>query len=175
MRIAVLTLSVPPFDYRSYWWWMFQNVSTGDGTADLVVPSGIDQFQRSELELGTVHRLNIFADQNSDWDERERVEYSVKAYVYLSKLHQRGSFNRLIVADCTGAEPIITSNLSVLAPVWVKVPLRTDSKRGKEGAGLLETADRTFRLEDLVSGSVCNQWPPVPESWEAVVNELLRE
>lgn len=174
MRIAIVTLAVPPFDYRSPWWWMMGELTEGSATVDLVGPSDIDQFQRGETDLGVLHRLNIFADEETDWTERERVEFSVKAYVYLSKLQRREGYDRIVVADCAGIEPLIVANLSVLAPVWVKVPPETASPRGASSGGLLEEAERRFTLSELGGDTDLSEWPPTSEDWEPVLEELLQ-
>ena len=172
MRVALVTFCVPPFDYRSPWWWALDNLNELETTFDLVAPSDIDQFRRKEHDVGTSHRLNIFADQETEWTERERVEFSVKTYVYLSKLQKRESYDRIVVADCESAEPLIVGNLSVLAPVWVQVPPRDDSPRGSHAAGLLQDAEKRFRLRDLAPSSFDNEWPPDPSDWQSILREL---
>lgn len=172
MRLALVTFSVPPFDYQSPWWWMLDNLESPDVDFDLVAPSDIDQFRRKEHENGTSHRLNIYADEESVWTERERVEFAVKTYVYMSKLHKRDSYDRIVVTDCASVEPLIVGNLSVLAPNWVRVPPGNESDRGTSGAGLLEEAERRFRLKDLAEASLVKEWPPVASVWQNVLEEL---
>ncbi len=174
MRIALVTFSVPPFDYQSPWWWMLDNLEIPDLDLDLVAPSEIDQFRRKEHDNGTSHRLNIYADEETAWTERERVEFSVKTYVYMSKLHKRNSYDRIVVADCASAEPLMAGNLSVLAPVWVRVPPNNDSERGTGGAGLLEQAERRFRLRDLAGSPIENDWPPEGSDWRIVLEKLTK-
>lgn len=174
MRLGIVTFAVPPFDYKSPWWWLLDNLQERDHTIDLIGPSGEEQFQRSEFSLGTAHLLNIFANEDDDWSERERVEFSVKVYVYLSKLHRRETFDRFVIVDCSGAEPLVSSNLSVLAPTWVNVPLKTVSDRGRLGSKLLQTAERRFSLKDLIEGVPDEDaWPPEVTVWESLLDQLL--
>lgn len=151
------------------------NISRIEAEVDLVSPSEIDQFQRGDHELGTSHRLNVYADEETDWTERERVEFSVKTYVYLSKLHQRTAYDRFVLVDCDGTEPLIAANLSVMAPVWIKVPLTTSSERGQSGSGLMGMAERRFSLEDLTDKHLEEQWPPAEDDWTTVIDALTRE
>lgn len=172
MTSVLVTLAVPPFDYRSPWWWCMDRLSP-EGSLELVAPSGIHRFQKQEKQAGTVHRLNVFADPESPWDERERVEFSVKCYVYLSKLARRGSFDRIVVADCDGIEPLVTAHLSVLAPVWVKDPDTSLSGRGDLGRPLLEVAERVFVPGDLLEGAFEPGWPPERTPWERLFRRLF--
>lgn len=173
MRIGIVTLAVPPFDYKSPWWWIMENLPSTPSTVDMVCPSEIDQFQRGDTELGTVHRLNIFADEETDWTERERVEFSVKTYVYLSKLQRRETYDRIIIADCSGIESLIVANLSVLAPVWVKVPPETSSLRGSKSGGLLQEAERRFTLDEISTKGNPAEWPPDEKSWKSILEVFL--
>jgi hypothetical protein len=152
---------------------MLDNLSGREETIDLIGPSGEEQFQRGEYSLGTAHLLNIFATDDGEWSERERIEFSVKVYVYLSKLHKREPYDRFILADCSGSEPLISSNLSVLAPTWVNIPLEIKSERGQAGSELLQTAERRFSMNDLGVNSFRSSWPPETEQAEILLDRLL--
>lgn len=144
-----------------------------DVSLELIGPSGIHQFQKEEKKAGTVHRLNVFADPESPWAERERVEFAVKCYVYLSKLARRGDFERIVVADCDGIEPLVAAHLSVLAPVWVKAPEDFPSTRGRLGRPLLKVAERVFSPGDLLEEAFEPGWTPDRSRWERLFHRLF--
>lgn len=172
MTSVLVTLAVPPFDYRSPWWWCMDRLSP-EVPLELVAPSGVHQFQKEEKQAGTVHRLNVFADPESPWDEREHVEFAVKCYVYLSKLAQREAFDRIVVADCDGIEPLLAAHLSVLGPVWVRDPDDFPSRRGQLGRPLLEVAERVFVPGDLLEEAFEPAWPPEAPRWERLFRRLF--
>lgn len=129
-------------------------------------------FQQNQHPGGTSHCLNIFASGERDWSERERVEFSVKSFLYLSKLHRKEQYDRMIVADCDGAEPLLVSNLSILAPVWVQRPQTVPSRRGELGYAQLEVAQHQFELTDWVNRAMLEQWPPEPKTVQTIMDHL---
>lgn len=148
---------------------------TIEAEIDLVVPSGKPQFQKEDFVNGTAHRLNIFADPEQPWTEQERVEFSVKTYLYLSKLHRKKSYNRIIISDCDGAEPLIVSNLSVFSSVRVKPPEDIPSSRGRRSYALMEEAEGTIEFDDVNQESLTNSWPPDSKQVHAFVRNLFTD
>jgi len=167
-------MSVPPFEYQSVWWWILrQNEHETRDNIDLIGPSAEPQFQKQSFANGSAHLLNIFADEEEAWTERERVEFCVKTYVYLSKLQRSGSFDRFIVADCDGAEPLITGILSTLAPIWVQTPQKLRSSRGEDAYALIDHAQRQFTLNDWTEP--IEDWPPASDQAKSVWNGICSE
>lgn len=174
MNIGVVTFEVPPFNYKSLWWWLLSKHDNSNLTFELIGPSGEHQFQRRSFDNGTAHLLNIYANEETKWTEREKVEFSVKAYVYLSKLQSSNTFDRFVIADCSGIEPLLAANLSVLAPVWVKKPIQNSSDRGKQGRGLMHLADETFNIDNIITEeSLTTNWPPDSDKLLAVINNIF--
>lgn len=173
MKTALITVEIPPFREESLWLWGMENLPEF-GPIDLVGISDREQFGQGEFEAGTAHLLNVFSDPETDWTRRELTEFSVKTYVYLSKLHRRDSYDRFVVADCAGVEPLIVANLSVLGPVHVVDP--GDSLEGLENRGerLLELAERRFDRDALFETVTPGEWPPSGEAVRTVFDELLR-
>lgn len=139
-------------------------------SVDLVGPSGEHQFRKKTGNIGSAHLLNIFAEDNGEWSERERNEFVVKSHVYLSKLQRSGSFDRIVIADCAGAEPMLVGILSTLAETWVKPPGDLSSRRGELSYGLMELADGTFD-----PGIATDRWPPSEQDADRLINNLTGE
>lgn len=171
MNLAIVSLSVPPFHYRSPWWWLVTGAEVDSPhSVDLVGPSGEHQFQKKTGTVGSAHLLNIFAEDNEGWSERERNEFVVKSHVYLSKLQRSGSFDRIVITDCAGAEPMLVGILSTLAGTWVKPPENLSSRRGELSYGLMELADHTFD-----PGTSSDRWPPNEEDGNQLIDQLTGE
>lgn len=137
---------------------------------DLVGPSGEHQFQKKTGNIGSAHLLNIFAEEEGEWTERERNEFVVKSHVYLSKLQRSSSYDRIVILDCAGVEPMLVGILSTLAETWVKAPEGLSSQRGELGYGLMELADHT--VDPANSG---DRWPPNKEDGEQIMKDLTAE
>ncbi|MFB6346413.1 MAG: hypothetical protein ABEK50_11690 [bacterium] len=173
MNTALITVEIPPFEERSLWQWGLENLSS-DYNIDLVAISDREQFGQGEFSAGTVHLLNVFADPETEWTRRELTEFSVKAYVYISKLHRRESYSRFVVADAAGVEPLLAANLSCLAPVWVVEPVRADAGLEGRGDDLLGLADRRLNRRDLSGAFGADTWPPDRDRLRSLFDELFQ-
>lgn len=171
MNIAIVTLAVPPFSYRSPWWWLVTGSSIETShSIDLVGPSGENQFQKKTGHTGSAHLLNIYAEAGEEWTERERNEFVVKSHVYLSKVQRSNSFDRIIIADCGGVEPLLVGILSTLAEIWVMPPKGLSSRRGELAYGLMELTENTIEREHVI-----DRWPPCEEDGLALIDELTQK
>ncbi len=174
VKVALVTTLVPPFSYRSPWWWGLDRFSVTSLHVELIGPSGEHQFQRRQFEHGTASLLNVFSEGEEDWTERERVEFSVKSYVFLSKMARSVPFDRIVVADAAGIEPLLVSILAPLGPVWVKPPRTYPSSTGKLGRDLLELARRVFHPREFVqTPDLLDEWPPRKQPWTRVFEALF--
>lgn len=138
----------------------------------LIGPSDQHRFVEEELPAGTAYRLNIFSESNDDqWSERERVEFSVKSQLFLSKLVRRESFDCIVIADCDGIEPLLVGLLSPMAPIWVLTPDRINSKRGELSYALMELAAQEFDSGEL--GLIPGNWPPDQIFVNTLINTIF--
>ncbi len=168
----MVTLDVPPYEYRNPYWWGLRQSLDGVGEVDLICPSPQHQFSRESVESGSIHRLNIYLDTEAPYDERERMEFVSKCYVYLSKQQSRHPYRRILVARAGGVEGMLSAILSVLSPVWIEVPPGDDSERGRLSNSLLSTAQRCYRLKEFGwPGPSEASWPPDPEVFESLFRE----
>lgn len=171
MRTAIVTVEIPPFRENSPWLYGLEHF--GDENMDLVGISDREQFGQGDFEGSTAHLLNVFVDPGTAWTRRELTEFSVKAYVYLSKLHRRKSYDRFVVVDCGGVEPLLVANLSVMASVYVVEPKDRLEDLEDRGGRLLELAARRFERDDLPNFSSAS-WPPEDDVIQEVFHDLTR-
>lgn len=104
-------------------------------------------------------------------DERERMEFVSKSYVYLSKLVPRHEYDRFLIARAQGTEPMLAAVLSVLVPVWVEEPVNWRSDRGKSCRDVLTRVEHTYPAEEYGLDAGSDEWPPGRD----VLGRLYRE